>query len=177
MIFRIFGIIILLAILWAIVGVYNNLVSLRSRVDDALRRIYTLLRRRKDLVPDLLVIAKSLDIDEWDAVEDVAFAHGIAVAADTPAQAMQADADLARALDNLFEITEKNPSVASSENFTRLKDLFKKSNRELENACKEYDECVLAYNSGIQKFPSRIFAGVFQFKEHEGLDALMAASE
>lgn len=171
MISRIIGLIVILAIIWAVIGVYNNLVELRSHVDDALRQIYTLLRRRKDLVPDLLVNTKNLAIEDWTAVEEVAFAHGIAVAAETPAEAMQADADLADALERLFAAADEIPEVANNENFVHLRSLFESTDRKLKSACEEYEECVETYNEGIKKFPNSILASLFQFKEHEGLEA------
>lgn len=177
MVYRIIGIVILFAIIWAIAGVYNNLVELRSHVDDALHHIRVLLQRRRDLVPDLLVTMKSLAIEEWSAVEAVAFAHGIAVAAETPAEMMQADADLSKALEHLFDEVEDHPEIVSNTTFSHLKKLFEESNRQLQVACEEYDQCVLKYNNGIQTFPGNIFARIFQFKEHEGLDAIKAQED
>ena len=176
MIYRMIGLALFLIILWAVVGVYNTLVELRSHVDDALRRIYNLLQQRKDLVPDLLVNTKSLAIADWSAVEEVAFAHGIAVAADTPTDMMQADSDLANALEHLFNVMDSNPEVTTNENFIRLKLLFKSTDRKLKAACNEYEECVDRYNAKLQKFPYSLFASIFQFKEHDGLDAFQVST-
>ena len=177
MILRMIGLILFLIILWAVIGVYNTLVESRSHVDDALRRIYNLLRQRKDLVPDLLVNAKNLAIEDWTAVEEVAFAHGIAVAAETPSDMMQADADLADALNRLFSVMEDNPEVTANENFMRLRALFEDTDRKLKTACNEYEECVDRYNAKLQKFPYSLFASIFQFKKHDGLDAFQVGAQ
>lgn len=177
MILRMIGLILFLIILWAVIGVYNTLVESRSHVDDALRRIYNLLRQRKDLVPDLLVNSKNLAIEDWTAVEEVAFAHGIAVAAETPSDMMQADADLADALNKLFSVMEDNPEVTTNENFIRLRALFEDTDRKLKAACTEYEECVDRYNGKLQKFPYSLFASIFQFKEHDGLDAFQVEAQ
>ena len=174
MILRVIGTLLLFALLWVVAAIYSNLVTLQSHVDDAWQDIVRLLERRKALVPDLMVIMKNLSAADWEAVEAVAFAHAIAVAAESPREKFQSDAELAQALENLFKTAGTRPEIASNQKYVQIATIYRDTNEKLSAALEEYDLHVLKYNNGIQTFPGNICASVFQFKERSGLDALLS---
>ena len=174
MISRVIGTLLLFALLWVVVAIYTSLVALQGHVDDAWQEIEQQLERRRDIVPDLLVTMRHLAATEWNTVEAVAFAHAIAVAAETPGERFQSDDELSAALEELFATGEAHPEVASNQKFIQIRALFRDSDAKLASARDEYDRAVLKYNNGIQTFPGNILAGVFQFKERSDLATLLA---
>ena len=174
MLFRVICTLIAIGLLWSVAAVYSSLVTLQNRVDRAWQEIERQLERRRDIVPDLLVTMRHLAATDWDAVEAVAFAHAIAVAADTPSEKFQSDDELSTALEDLFATGEAHPEVSSNQKFIQIRALFRDSNKKLADARQEYDRCVLKYNNGIQTFPGSFFAGFFQFKERSDLAALLS---
>ena len=175
MVLRIVGTLAAFGILWLIAAIYSSLVTLQSHVDNAWQEIELQLQRRKEVVPDLMVTMKNLAATDWETVESVAFAHAIAVAAETPREKFQADAELAEALVRLFAAAEAYPEVGSNPKFSQFQELISRSDAKLATAREEYDRAVLKYNNGIQTFPGNILAGVFQFKERSDLAALLAS--
>ena len=175
MIPTIIGIVIVIAIICAIAGIYNNMVTLRNRIDNAWQNIDTQLQRRNDLIPNLVETVKGYAAHEKEALAAVTNARNNAVAATTPEDKMAADGMLTGALRQLFAVAEAYPDLKANTNFIQLQISLEDTENKVSYARQSYNDCVLNYNNAIQTFPGVIFAGIFQFKERTGFEAEEAA--
>ena len=173
----IIGIVIVVAIVCAIAGIYNNLVTLRNRIDNAWQNIDTQLQRRNDLVPNLVETVKGYASHEKETLGAVITARNAATSATTPDDKMAADNMLTGALRQLFAVAEAYPDLKANANFQQLQATLEDTENKISYARQSYNDCVLNYNNGIQTFPGNIFAGIFQFKERHGFEAAEAARE
>lgn len=177
MIPMIVGIIIVVVIAMAIAGIYNNLVTLRNRVDNAWQNIDTQLQRRNDLIPNLVETVKGYAEHEKETLDAIAAARNAAISATTPEEKMAADNVLTGALRQLFAVAEAYPDLKANTNFLQLQASLEETENKVSYARQSYNDCVLNYNNGIQTFPGNIFAGIFQFKPRTGFEAAEAARE
>lgn len=173
----IIGIVIVIVLVMAIAGIYNNLVTLRNRVDNAWQNIDTQLQRRNDLIPNLVETVKGYAAHEKETLGAVVAARNAAASATTPDEKMAADGMLTGALRQLFAVAEAYPDLKANTNFTQLQASLEDTENKVSYARQSYNDCVLNYNNGIQTFPGNIFAGIFQFKERTGFEAAEAARE
>ena len=173
----IIGIVIVIAIVCAIAGVYNNLVTLRNRIDNAWQNIDTQLQRRNDLVPNLVETVKGYATHEKETLDAVVSARNAATSAATPDEKMAANNVLTGALRQLFAVAEAYPDLKANANFTQLQTTLEDTENKISYARQSYNDCVLNYNNGIHTFPGNIFAGIFQFKERSGFEADAASRE
>lgn len=165
------GIIIVIAIVCAIVGVYNNLVTLRNRIDNAWQNIDTQLQRRCDLIANLVETVKGYAKHEKETLEAVISARNATVSADSPDKKMEANNVLSGALRQLFAVAESYPDLKANANFAHLQATLEDTENKVSYARQSYNDCVLNYNNAIQTFPGVIFAGIFQFKPRTGFEA------
>lgn len=165
------GIIVVIAIVCAIVGVYNNLVTLRNRIDNAWQNIDTQLQRRCDLIANLVETVKGYAKHEKETLEAVISARNATVSADSPDKKMEANNALSGALRQLFAVAESYPDLKANTNFAHLQATLEDTENKLSYARQSYNDCVLNYNNAIQTFPGVIFAGIFQFKPRTGFEA------
>ena len=165
------GIIVVIAIVCAIVGVYNNLVTLRNRIDNAWQNIDTQLQRRCDLIANLVETVKGYAKHEKETLEAVISARNATVSADSPDKKMEANNALSGALRQLFAVAESYPDLKANTNFAHLQATLEDTENKVSYARQSYNDCVLNYNNAIQTFPGVIFAGIFQFKPHTGFEA------
>lgn len=168
-------IVVVVAIAMAIAGVYNNLVILRNRVDNAWQNIDTQLQRRNDLIPNLVETVKDYASHEQETLDAVVSARAAATSATTPEDKMAADGILTGALRQLFAVSEAYPDLKANSNFQQLQATLEDTENKVSYARQSYNDCVLNYNNGIQTFPGNIFAGIFHFKERTGFEAAEAA--
>lgn len=165
------GIIVVIAIVCAIVGVYNNLVTLRNRIDNAWQNIDTQLQRRLDLIANLVETVKGYAKHEKETLEAVISARNATVSADSPDKKMEANNVLSGALRQLFAVAESYPDLKANANFAHLQATLEDTENKVSYARQSYNDCVLNYNNAIQTFPGVIFAGIFQFKPRTGFEA------
>ena len=165
------GIIVVIAIVCAIVGVYNNLVTLRNRIDNAWQNIDTQLQRRCDLIANLVETVKGYAKHEKETLEAVISARNATVSADSPDKKMEANNALSGALRQLFAVAESYPDLKANTNFAHLQATLEDTENKVSYARQSYNDCVLNYNNAIQTFPGVIFAGIFQFKPSTGFEA------
>lgn len=165
------GIIVVIAIVCAIVGVYNNLVTLRNRIDNAWQNIDTQLQRRFDLIANLVETVKGYAKHEKETLEAVISARNATVSADSPDKKMEANNALSGALRQLFAVAESYPDLKANTNFAHLQATLEDTENKVSYARQSYNDCVLNYNNAIQTFPGVIFAGIFQFKPRTGFEA------
>lgn len=173
----IIGIVVVIVIVCVIAGIYNNMVTLRNRIDNAWQNIDTQLQRRNDLIPNLVETVKGYAAHEKEALSAVVAARNAAVSAGSPEQKMEADGQLTGALRQLFAVAEAYPDLKANTNFTQLQATLEDTENKVSYARQSYNDCVLNYNNAIQTFPGNIFAGIFQFKERTGFEAVEAARE
>lgn len=165
------GTIVVIAIVCAIVGVYNNLVTLRNRIDNAWQNIDTQLQRRCDLIANLVETVKGYAKHEKETLEAVISARNATVSADSPDKKMEANNALSGALRQLFAVAESYPDLKANANFAHLQATLEDTENKVSYARQSYNDCVLNYNNAIQTFPGVIFAGIFQFKPRTGFEA------
>lgn len=158
------GVIVLLLIIW-IVATYNGLISLRNRKDDQWSQIDVQLKRRADLIPNLVETVKGYAKHEKGTLEDVVKARNNFVTASTPEEEMKASGEITQALSRLFALSENYPDLKANQNFVSLQNDLKETEDKISIARQFYNDTVLAYNNKVEMVPSNIVAGLFGFKK------------
>ena len=163
----VFGLVILLLIVGvlAFLGVmYNSLVGLRVRADSAWPDIDVQLKRRHDLIPNLVETVKGYAGHEKSTFENVTKYRSMAMQATGPAERAEAEGQLSLALKSLFAVAENYPQLRASENFSSLQKSLAEIEDNLQNARRYYNAVVRDLNTTIQSFPSNLVAGMFGFQ-------------
>lgn len=161
-------IIILIAVVAIIVlfviNTYNTLVGLRNKVKDQWAQIDVQLKRRFDLIPNLVEIVKGYAKHESSTLEAVVKARNTYLSASTPEAQMKADGELTQAITKLFALSEAYPELKANENFKQLQSELTSTEDKISYARQFYNDIVMKYNNKIEMFPSNIVAGMFKFK-------------
>lgn len=159
------GLIVLLVIvalaIIILAGMYNSLVQLRVRTESAWSDIDVQLKRRHDLIPNLVETVKGYAAHEKGTFEDVAKFRSMAMQATTPADKAQAEGQLSTALKSLFAVAESYPQLQASQEFTELQNSLNSIEDNIQNARRYYNAVVRDYNTRVQSFPANIIAGMF----------------
>jgi LemA protein len=158
---------VLLAILVALVVLYNRFVRLRNRVDNAWAQIEVQLKRRWDLIPNLVETVKGYAAHERETFEAVTAARAAAQQARTPGEAAQAEGILGQALGRLFAVAEAYPELQADENFRQLQTEVAETENRVAISRQVYNDTVLTFNNAIQTFPGVVLAGPFGFTVRE----------
>ena len=161
--------VIVVVVLWAIT-VYNGLVTMRQRVNQAFADIDVQLRQRHDLVPNLVETVKGYAAHERGTLDDVVKARNAAVAAQGPAQQAAAENMLSGALRQLFALSEAYPDLKASANFQQLQAELTDLENKIAASRRFFNNAVQEYNAGIQRFPAALFAASFGFGPKEFFD-------
>lgn len=161
----IIGILVLLAIVFVLL--YNNLIVLRNNVENAWAQVDVQLKRRSDLIPNLVNAVKGYMKHEKETLENITKARAALMNAKTPKEAAQADNMLSGALKSLFAVAENYPNLRASENFLRLQEDLSDTENKLAYSRQLYNDNVLVMNRAIQTIPNNIVAALFGFKEKE----------
>ena len=161
---------VVLLLLYVIVT-YNGLVRLRNRIQNAWAQIDVQLRRRYDLIPNLVETVKGYATHEKGTFEAVTHARANAINAQGPAEQAQAENMISGALKSLFAVSEAYPDLKANQNFLSLQEELSGTEGRISYARQYYNDAVLRMNTKIQSFPSNILAGMFGFKEHEYFEA------
>lgn len=169
------GIIVLIAI--AVMLMYNGLVQLRVRCDSAWSDIDVQLRRRHDLIPNLVETVKGYATHEKGTFEDIAKFRSLAMQATTPADKAAAENQLTGALKTLFAVAENYPQLKASEEFTQLQGSLNEIEDAIQNARRYYNAVVRDLNTKIQSFPTNLIAGTFGFTQRQFFEAAAADRE
>ena len=168
--------------LWIILGVvaliliylgatYNKLVSLRNKVKDQWSQIEVVLKRRADLIPNLVETVKGYAKHEQETLDAVISARAKAVSATTTNDAVAAEGELSQALGRLMAISESYPELKANENFLGLQNDLKDTEDKITYSRQFYNDSVLRYQNAIEKFPSNIVASIFGFKPYKFFEA------
>src|SRR3989344_5804919 len=169
------GIVLVVVVLW-LVGIFNALVRARNRVKEAWADIDVQLKRRYDLIPNLVEIVKGYAAHEKEVLENVVKARSEAMNAHTVGEHGQAENMLSGALKNLFALAEAYPSLRASENFAKLQDELADTENKIQAARRFYNTNVLALNNKTEQFPTNVVAGMFSFKKAEFFELSEAAA-
>lgn len=164
------GIVVVLLVIF-VIGVYNRLVRLRNRAEAGWAQIDVQLKRRHDLVPNLVETVKGYVAHERDTLEAVIRARQQAVAAEGVEDQAQAENMLSGALRQLFAVSEAYPDLKANQNFLALQEELSKTEERIAFARQFYNEQTLAYDNALETFPSNIVAGIFNFEEKPYFEA------
>ena len=169
------GVVALLVV--ALVLLYNNLVRLRNRVENAWAQVDVQLRRRYDLIPNLVETVKGYAAHERGTFEAVTEARARAQAAGTVQEQAGAENMLSQALGRLFAVAEAYPELQADENFRQLQEELAQTENRIAVSRQVYNDTVLTYNNAIQTVPGVVVAGPFGFAKREFFEAEDAVRE
>jgi LemA protein len=146
---------------------YNGLVRLRNRIDNAWSQIDVQLKRRYDLIPNLVETVKGYAAHEKSVFEQVTQARANAINAQGPQQQAEAENVLSGALKSLFAVAEAYPDLKANQNFLSLQEELTSTEDRVAYARQFYNDSVLSYNNKLQTFPRNVIAGMFNFEKRE----------
>ena len=158
-----------LLVIYAI-SIYNRLVKLRVNVESSFAQIDVQLKRRQDLIPNLVETVKGYAAHERETFEAVTQARARAQQAGNPAEAAQAEGILGAALGRLFAVAEAYPELQADENFRQLQTELSETENRVAVSRQVYNDTVLTYNNTVQTFPGLVLAGPFGFTIREFFD-------
>ena len=170
----IIGVVVLL-LLWAL-ATYNRLVRYRNQIDNAWSQIDVQLRRRYDLIPNLVNTVKGYAAHEKAIFENVAAARSAGINAKTVGEQAQAENQITQALRQLFAVVENYPDLKANQNFLNLQEELTGTEGRIAFARQFYNDQVLVYNNVVQQLPSNIIAGIGNFTLREFFEIEEAAA-
>lgn len=159
----IYLLIILFAAIWGI-ATYNTLISMRNKVKEGLSTIDVFMKKRFDLIPNLVSAVKGYAMHEANVLQQVASKRQ---SAQTLPQKMDADREMGHAMHNLFVQLEAYPELKADQNFLSLQDQLKTIEDEIANSRRYYNGCVRIYNTRIEQFPGNLIAKNYHFEPAE----------
>jgi LemA protein len=161
----------------ALIGMYNSLVKLNVRVDEAWSDITVQLKRRADLIPNLVNTVKGYAKHEKEAFENVTKARSALMSAEGPAEAAKAENGFQAALKSIFAIAEAYPDLKANQNFAQLQADLTDTEDKIMASRRFYNGSARDLNSKIKMFPTNIFAGMLGFKVREFFEVDDAEAE
>jgi LemA protein len=165
----------LVLVIFLLIGMYNGLVRLKVQVDNAWADIDVQLKRRYDLIPNLVETVKGYAAHEKGTLEAVINARNRAMSATGPVDKAQAENQLSGALKSLFALSEAYPQLRAIEGFTSLQNSLTQIEDTVQNARRYYNAVVRDLNTKIQQFPTNVLAGMLGFKTREFFEVAAAA--
>jgi LemA protein len=159
--------VVLAGLVLLVIGIYNSLVRLKVQSENAWADIDVQLKRRYDLLPNLVETVKGYAGHEKQTLEAVITARNRAMAATTPTMKGEAEGLLAQSLKSLFALAEAYPQLRAVESFTQLQGSLNQIEEAVQNARRYYNAVVRDLNTKIQEFPSNLIASFFSFKQGE----------
>ena len=163
--------IIIIVLVIAFIAIYNGLVVKRTRVNNGWAQIDVQLKRRYDLIPNLVETVKGYAKHEKEILEEVTALRSRAMGATSPKEAADANNMLTQTLKSLFAVVENYPQLKANENFLKLQEELTATENKIAFARQFYNDVVMDYNATIQKFPQTVVASVFNFKAREFFEA------
>lgn len=165
-------IIVIIAILVLyVISTYNTLVGLKNKVKDGWSQIEVVLKRRSDLIPNLVETVKGYTKHEEGTLTAVIEARNKAVSATTPEDAIKAEGEVSQALSRLFALTESYPELKANQNFLDLQKSLEETENKITYSRQFYNDNVLNYNNKTEMFPSNIVASLFKFEKFKFFEA------
>jgi LemA protein len=169
-------VLIVLLVLVVVLGIYlvvtyNGLVSLKNRIENAWAQIDVQLKRRYDLIPNLVETVKGYAAHERETLDAVIQARNAGMNAEGPHDQAQAENMLTGALKSLFALSEAYPDLKANQNFAQLQEELTGTEGRIAYARQFYNDTVYRYNTKVQSFPSNVLANMFRFSEREYFQA------
>jgi LemA protein len=161
----IIGVVVLLGLIF--VGMYNKLVRLRNRAENAWAQVDVQLKKRHDLIPNLVEAVKGYAAHEREVFEEVTRARANATQAQGPQEQGQAEGILSAALGRLFAVAEAYPQLRATENFQQLQAQLTAVEGDIAVSRQVYNDTVLTYDNALETVPTSIIAGMFHFQPRE----------
>jgi LemA protein len=168
-------VVVLVLLILFVIGMYNALVRLRNQVDNAWSQIDVQLKRRHDLIPNLVETAKGYMKHERETFEAITKARSQAMGAKSVAEAGKTEGMLGEALSKFMLVVENYPELKANQNFLAVQEELTGTENKISFARQSYNDQVLFYNNKIQMFPSNIMAGMFGFGKREFFEIEAAA--
>ena len=169
-------IIIVVLVLWYVVT-YNSLVGLRNRVKDQWSQVDVQLKRRADLIPNLVETVKGYAKHEKTTLDEVVKARNTFVTAKTPEEEMEKSGELTQALSKLMMLTENYPDLKANTNFVSLQNDLRDTEDKISTMRQFYNDTVLKYNNKVETIPSNIVANMAHFTKEAFFEATEAEKE
>ena len=167
MIVLLIPLLVIAIIVVAFIGIYNALIRLRNQVRNAWSQIDVQLKRRHDLIPNLVETAKGYMKHERQTLENITQARSRAMGAGSVGERSKAEGALSGAISRFFVVVENYPDLKANQNFLALQEELTSTENRIGFARQSYNDQVLFYNNKIQMFPSNIVAGTFNFTAEE----------
>jgi len=161
-------VVVILVVLAAIlIALYNRLVRLRNRAENAWAQVDVQLRRRYDLIPNLIETVKGYAAHERETFEEVTRARTAAQQAQNVQQQAEAENMLTQAIGRLFAVAEQYPQLRATENFQQLQTQLAETEQKIAVSRQVYNDTVLTYDNALQTIPTNMVAGIFNFQPRE----------
>ena len=168
----IIGVVVLLVlVIGYLISMYNSFVKLRNSVKDQWSQIDIQLKRRFDLVPNLVETVKGYATHEEETLEKVIQARNSYQSAGNHEEELNADSELTKSISKLFALAESYPDLKANQSFNNLQNELSEIENKISYARQFYSDAVLKYNNSIQVFPGSVIAGMFGFKEEKYFEA------
>ena len=164
-------IVILVIIVIFVIKTYNDLVVARNKVEDQFSQIDVQLKKRSDLIPNLVETVKGYTKHESETLEKVVQARNTYLSAGDHESKMQASGEVSQAIGKLFALAESYPDLKANTNFIDLQNQLKEIEDKISYARQFYNDSVLMYNNKIEMFPSNLVASIFGFKKESFFEA------
>ena len=158
---------VIAAVAFAVIGIYNSLVTLKNKVDEGWADIDTQLKRRYDLIPNMVETVKGYAKHEKSTFEEVTKARNMAMKATNPEEKAQAENMLTGALKTLFAVAENYPELKANQNFLDLQATLKEIEEHIQLSRRYYNATVRDFNTKIEVFPNNVIAPMFGFNKRE----------
>ena len=162
--------IIVLIVIYAL-AIYNSFVQLNNKVKEAFSTMDVYLKKRWDLIPNIVETVKGYAKHEKSTLEDVVKARNTYLSASTPEDQLKADGQLTAAVNKLFALAESYPDLKANESFLSLQKELTTCEEKITYARQFYNDSVLSYNNKIELFPSSIIASMFHFEKEKFFEA------
>lgn len=160
---------VLLLFIWSL---YNSLIRLRNQVKNSWAQIDVQLKRRSDLIPNLMNTVKGFMKHEKDVLESVTKARtALMNAGDNVKEASKASGELTNTLKSLFAVAESYPDLKSNTNFLQLQEELTGTENKISYARQHYNDIVMRFNTKIETFPNNVFAGMLNFSQKDSFEA------
>ncbi len=150
-----------------VIGVYNGLIQLKNKVDEGWADIETQLKRRYDLIPNMVETVKGYAKHESKTLEAVTQARNMAMSANTPEEKIKAENALTGTLKTLFAVAENYPELKANQNFMDLQATLKEVEEKLQLSRRYYNATVRDFNTKVEIFPNNLIAGIFKFTRRQ----------
>ena len=164
-------VVVLVLLALYVIASYNGLVSLRNRIENAWAQIDVQLKRRYDLIPNLVETVKGYASHERETLDAVIQARNAGMSAQGPHDQAEAENVLSGALKSLFALSEAYPDLKANQNFAQLQEELTGTEGRIAYARQFYNDTVYRYNTKVQSFPANLLANAFRFSEREYFQA------